>query len=469
MDDKILEEAVQYFKNNHGFDRTMKKIKEKYSSFEREAPGTIVIDKPNLEEKDALSGFMKKDYSRNKNISISLKRFQKRIDETKFSGLSIKQILEQYFGGEIISNKEQKRREDGEIQELIEKLKKYCKSAETVRILEKSCSEEKETVVRIKKEYHKDKNFLEQELKKAIKALENLPNCHESLPIFAAQVNGDPHSLDKNRLAGQMFLRFLVLKSNSIKLNEKFAKKDDKLQIIRNGSAVLEKDKREAKVQEKARSTEEIAEIYYNNNILIDEMSNMVLVRNLIALKDGQPHEGWKAFCNKHEAMQVTLYNLSRIDEVLLSTNSKLYNRCFVVENPGVFTSIIQDKKLKEVSIICTYGQVKLAGIILLNKLVKSGIHLYYSGDIDPEGMQIADKLKKRFGNNLTLIGFDEKTYIENKSNVVVSETRIKKLDNLIDKDLKKTAKLLKINKVAAYEELNIPMLKKIIKTSFLE
>lgn len=497
MDYKILEEAVNYFKSNHGFNRVMKKIKEKYSSFEREAPGTIVIEKPTTKEKDALSGFMKKDYSRNKSISISLKSFQKRIDETKFSGLSIKQILEKYFGGEIVSNKEQKRRENEEIQDIIENLKKYCKSAEIVKILEKSCSEEKEIVARIKKEYHKDKNFLEQELKKAIKALENLPSCHESLPIFAAKVNGDPHSLDKNRLAGQMFLRFLVIKNNRIKLNEnfvikddEFVKKDDKLQMM-NDNSILEKDEEKnegkdefqerAKIKEEwttklsedksikvnPKNTEEMAEIYYNNNLLIDEMSNMVLVRNLIALKNGQSHEGWKSFCNKHEPMQVTLYNLSQIDEVLLDDKIKKYNSCFIVENPGVFTNMMQDESLKEIPIVCTYGQVKLAGIILLNKLVKSGIHLYYSGDIDPEGMQIADKLKQRFRENLTLIGFDEETYIKNKSNVALSEVRIKKLDNLIDDDLKKTAELLKISKVAAYEELNTQMLKKIMKTGF--
>ena len=165
--------------------------------------------------------------------------------------------------------------------------------------------------------------------------------------------------------------------------------------------------------------------------------------------------------------MQVTLYNLSQIDEVLLDDNIKKYNSCFIVENPGVFTNMMQDESLKEIPIVCTYGQVKLAGIILLNKLVKSGIHLYYSGDIDPEGMQIADKLKQRFRENLTLIGFDEETYIRNKSNVALSEIRIKKLDNLIDDDLKKTAELLKISKVAAYEELNTQMLKKIMKTGF--
>ena len=490
---EILEEAVKYFKDNRGFDRMMKKMKEKYHSFEREAPGTIVIEKPSQAEKEALSGFMKKDYGRNKNISINLKKFQGRLDETRFSGVTVKEILEKYFGGEIISNQEQKRREKHDLQNFMQNIKDYCKCTETVDIIDEMLSKTADELARIKREYHRDKQNLEIELKKAINAIENLPEKQESLPIFAAKVNGDPHSLDRNRLAGQIFLRFLITKNELVMKQKSGCGVDDYEEDCCRIDDSLNKNK--------PKTTEEIAEIYYNNNILIDEMSNMVLVRNLIALKSGQVHEGWKAFYDKHEAMQVTLYNLSQVDEVRTNANlqrneiksgksnigliegtdsksSIILNeternnfekylkikKCLIVENPGVFANIIQDEELKEIPMVCTYGQVKLAGIILLRKLVGEGVELYYSGDIDPEGMQIADKLKKRFGNKLTLIGFDEETYKKNKSNVSLSEIRIKKLDGLKDAHLQETAELLKQDKVAAYEELNIDGLKKIVK-----
>ena len=57
---------------------------------------------------------------------------------------------------------------------------------------------------------------------------------------------------------------------------------------------------------------------------------------------------------------------------------------------------IVDKCKIKDFPLVCTYGQVKLSGIILLNLLVDSGYKLYYTGDIDPEGIQIADKLKQR-------------------------------------------------------------------------
>ena len=80
----------------------IKKMKEKYISFERELPGTITIDNPSNEEKEALSGFMKKDYRKNKSILVNLKKFQKRLDETRFSGVSIKEILENTMKGNNI-------------------------------------------------------------------------------------------------------------------------------------------------------------------------------------------------------------------------------------------------------------------------------------------------------------------------------------------------------------------------------
>ena len=490
MNTKTLEEAVSYFKQNQGFDRIMKKMKSKYQSFERETPGTIIIEKPTKMEREALSGFMKKDYSKNKNISISLKKFQTRLDETRFSGVTIKQILEEYFGGEIVSNKEQKTREKQDFEKFMESIKKHCNYVETVEIIDEILNRNADEIVKIKKEYHKDKENLKGELIKAIRAIENLPENQESLPIFAAKVNGDPHSLDRNKLAGQFFLKFLILKKNGQKIEEQNICKEnnciqnktnkvDKNDIEKSENENGAKKRLEIVNKRKTKTTEEIAEIYYNNNVLIDEMSNMVLVRNLVALKNGQVHEGWQAFYDRHEAMQVTLYNLSQIDEISTKidkyknfksnkvdeTNIKIQNldKCLIVENPGVFTDIIQDGRLKTIPIVCTYGQVKLAGLILLSKLVEAGMQLYYSGDIDPEGMQIADKLKQRFRNNITLVGFDEKTYKKNKSNVILSEKRLKKLEGLKDEELKKTAKLLQQDKVAAYEELNIKELKEMV------
>ena len=103
---------------------------------------------------------------------------------------------------------------------------------------------------------------------------------------------------------------------------------------------------------------------------------------------------------------------------------------------------------------VCTYGQVKLAGIILLDLLVKAGFKIYYSGDIDPEGMHIADKLKNRYGENLEFFGFDEETYFRNIADVKISSERLNKLKTI--ENLKDLCWNVEKNKKTAYEESNI-------------
>ena len=59
---KIEEEnALKYFKENIGYRRLFKNLREKYISY-GEIKGNIIINKPSNEEKQTLSGVMKKDY-----------------------------------------------------------------------------------------------------------------------------------------------------------------------------------------------------------------------------------------------------------------------------------------------------------------------------------------------------------------------------------------------------------------------
>lgn len=78
-----LEDAAKYFKGNVGYQRLFKYMKNKYISL-GEIKGNVVINKPTVQERQALSGLMKKDYSKNSSININLKKLSQRLDETKF-------------------------------------------------------------------------------------------------------------------------------------------------------------------------------------------------------------------------------------------------------------------------------------------------------------------------------------------------------------------------------------------------
>jgi len=122
---------------------------------------------------------------------------------------------------------------------------------------------------------------------------------------------------------------------------------------------------------------------------------------------------GWRAFYEQGEPLQVSIWNISKIDKVI-SPENKVY----VFENPTVFSEVLYRIGNIKPSLICTFGNFKLASLILMDKLVKSGAKIYYSGDFDPEGIVMSDKLKQRYGEKLVLWRYTKEDYLSIKSTV---------------------------------------------------
>ena len=252
----------------------------------------------------------------------------------------------------------------------------------------------------IKKQYNKEKETIRKSIIDACLCINNLPKKTIRIPVFASQMLSNPHGLDKKCSCGKIFIILLCYTEN----------------------ISYPKD------------SEELSELYYRHNLLIDDISSIVLCKNINAFSEEKlterekilygkettirkyvQHEGWKGFNSKNEPIFVTLYNLEKVAYINKSENMSV----MIVENPAVFMGITEKCKIKNFPLICTYGQVKIAGLVLLNLLVQAGYKLYYSGDLDPEGIQIADKLKRRYKDNMTLVGFDKETY--EKYNKIIS------------------------------------------------
>lgn len=361
---------------------------------------------------------MKKDYSKNNTISINLNKFQERLDNTKFAGVNLKEIIENYFGEGVISNKENKQKYNDEIKKFFNEVLKEEENTFVYEFLKKIIDDKKVEYLNLKKYYNRDKVALKQALHEACKGINNLPDKNTRIPVFASKILGNPHGFDKKNLSGKIFVMLLGYIDG----------------------------------RKSHKNNEELAELYYKYNLLIDDVSNMILCKNIIGIKDnGQEHDGMKGFSGTNEPLYLTIYNLSNITSI---KNDGKYNKVIVMENPAVFMEVAEKCKIKDFPMVCTYGQVKLAGIILLDLLVNADFKIYYSGDIDPEGMQIADKLKKRYGEKLEFLGFDVETYFNNISHVEISSERLNKLkaiENLLDLCVN-----VKKNKKVAYEEANI-------------
>jgi hypothetical protein len=85
--------------------------------------------------------------------------------------------------------------------------------------------------------------------------------------------------------------------------------------------------------------------------------------------------------------------------------------------------------------------------------LLDSGAEIYYSGDTDPDGIRIADRLWKKYGDRIHVWRMSEEDYVKSLSEEEIGNVSIKKLETVENPVLRKTAKEVRKKKRAGYQE----------------
>ncbi|NLB42601.1 MAG: DUF2399 domain-containing protein, partial [Clostridiales bacterium] len=109
---------------------------------------------------------------------------------------------------------------------------------------------------------------------------------------------------------------------------------------------------------------------------------------------------------------------------------------------------------------------VRLSSLVLLDMLSKEGTMIYYSGDFDPEGLRIADRLQSRYGDQLILWRYGATDYKKALSYESLDDVRLKKMDNIVSPDLVDLSLYIRQHACAGYQELIIDDLVNDILTS---
>ncbi len=426
----LIDECVLYFKENKGFKRVFEAFKKKYLSLGA-VGGIVVIQKLTADEKSALSGLLRKDFSKNGSASIKMQDFQKALEHTKFRDLKLEDILKLYFNDELLSNSLKQTAYLCNRESFFNSFIARFEHTAGAEWLEKAIKSKKLGYNSLIQRYDTDLQNLEYNLYHICTALKNLPVFQKSrirLPVFASEITSNPHAFDAGTGCGELFIQAL--------------------------SSYYCIDKPETSLER--------SELLYKAGILIDDVSNNVLCSGLKAFDSNGVHSGWEGFLNNNEVFLVALTNISNLVKI-----DSPYKMVFVVENPSVFMSIrdrladftfCPNKDNKEratvnIPIICGYGQINMAAIALINLLAENGVHIYYSGDFDPEGLLIADKLKKRYGEKLTLWRYSPIDYNKAVSKNTASETRLKQLCNISSDELKQIAQLIADKGLCGYQE----------------
>ena len=128
-------------------------------------------------------------------------------------------------------------------------------------------------------------------------------------------------------------------------------------------------------------------------------------------------------------------------------------DRVYVVENEMVFSYLVDCIEDGNKTLLCTSGQLRTAALELIPLILKTGAEIYYSGDIDPDGIGIADRLWQKFGDGIQIWRMTPGDYENSLSNEDIGDAAISKIENILHPMLKKTAECVREKRKAGYQE----------------
>ena len=416
-----INEAVEYFKKKPVYEKLFNEFKKKYESHGK-IGGIAVLTGLSTGDKEDISSFLMKDFTSEEEVRVSAKLFEKALLKSRFSSLTTLDIITRYFGIKLRTNKERSEEDVGKRAEYLAELTGYTDKAYIKEWLTGVFCTGADGAVVIARSYNADKNELKIILQKLIKAIPMLPYFQggkkkELLAVFAAQAAGNPHFFDDNTLAGNLLTAFL-------RDYFRFGYEDD-LSEAENRSKVL-----------------------FKAGLIKDTLSNDVIAYGIRGrCVDGSLHQGMEGFLHQKEPVKLSLLTLANLEETFINSVDR---RVYIVENPAVFS--ILTSRFPEKAFICSYGQIRRAVFMLLDLFDKNTV-FSYAGDFDPEGLLIAERLKKRYGDRLIFWKYEPEMYLKYMSEEKLTKQRIKKLDGVRDATLLKIAELMREEGRAAYQE----------------
>jgi len=402
-------EAAAYFHETRGFERIMSGFIKRYRSLGR-IGGSIRLETLTSNEKRVLEQVFRRSFSQKQSARINLLEFEESLCKTKFEGSVLMEILQAYHGSPILTHEEVKSIRLSARALFFSEIQKLCESPLAKKFMQAVLDKEKGTL-RIHQLFEKDFHTLQKLLENVIKALNILPTQEFILmPFFASSVTGDPHAFDLDKEQGKLLLKAMYIVSD-----------------------------REVEPY----TAEEKNELFEEFGITKDDIANYISVIGIDAF-DSNGNQ----LLLSNVALNFPLKEVVKVSSV----SSRFRKVAFVVENSGVFSRLCDSFAEKPV-ILCTQGQVKLAGLLFMNKLVENGYRLYYSGDFDPEGLQMAQRLKYRYKNNLIIWRYAYEDYNESKPSKPVEESRIAKLNSIEEEALIAIKESILNHRLAGYQE----------------
>ena len=441
-DEKLQAECLRYFRERPVFGKLLRGFREKYLSYGRFA-GTVTLKNLKESEREDLEGFLLRNYHGKKSASVSAERFEKALSGSRFAGISGKDVLELYFQEPVEGRKEQRQREDRQWTAILDRAKKEA-GALSVRwideISEMLSGGFLPYLKRRDREAGGNLDEAERLLMLGVRILDALPagkapdpsgRSARYLAVFAAEITGNPHAFDAGTKDGK-YLEMLV---------EWYVRRTE-AEAGANGEHGGKNS------LDRAFPAFRKQKLFLKAGILSDDVSNYALAAGIRACdRRGKPHAGMEGFLEEGEPVQIPLSVIAG-----WKSASCPGKRMYIVENPSVY-AVLCGKWDRKCGLMCMNGQPRFSSLLLLDLLAQSGTEVWYGGDIDPEGLLIAQRLKQYYQGEFHCWHMSADDYEMSMSAEEISQRRQKMLEKVEDPELKGAAEALQKSGKAGYQE----------------
>ena len=416
----IKKECLEYFNQSPVWKKVLKGFRDKYSSYGRFG-GKVVLKNLKFQDIEELEGFFGKSFHGQKSVTVSAEKFRQALEASRYKDITPEYLLENFFGEPLLGKQEQKLLREQEKEKTWQKFLKDYKGTEI------------EKAVELLRKIVKDSDS--QELAEWDRALRLGAEMYNHLPyrqsdklylaVFAAMLTGNPHAFDNGTTAGNFLYQIIQM---DLEIRE----------IKIESSEIFPAYKRQKS--------------YLLAGIMLDDISNYAMLYQVQAVKkDGNLHKGMEGFVSEQHIVQVPLAVITEW-ESLYCPQDEIY----IVENPSVFAVLCGKEKAGNTrrAYMCMNGQPRLAGLMVLDLFAKSGIRVYYAGDLDPEGILIAQKLSQYYKGEFHYWHMEMADYEKCRSEKVISPKRMKILERITDERLKPMVEKIEESGTAGYQEM---------------
>ncbi len=414
--------CAKYFRCHSAYDRCFQALWKKWRSYGRVA-GKITLKNTSESERKAIGSILGKGLDE-ETIHFSMAEFEAGLQTTRYAPVEMKALLEAYFGKKLQTNQtetEEKQRQKrtflSEIQN--EFLEKAGADSTAVKWLGEVMESKKYGYQIIIREYGKDPQQAKALVERVGNALLKLKTMRVEetdvpLAVFAADVSDNPHYFDRGTVGGALLVHAVSYCEN-------------------------------VSLPENTHSWRELLQRVW---IIPDNVSSMVHAYGLRLKTEKGWHLAYEAFCARKEPCVITMENMRGVVAV-----QAVGKNVYVVENEMVFTYLVHHLQTLDCTLLCTSGQPRSVAQLLIPLILESDSQIYYSGDMDPDGIQIAERLWKKFGDGIHIWRMSPEDYEKSCSEEWIRELGIRKLKHICHPCLKGTAEAVAARRLAGYQE----------------